>query len=175
MNCNIQKKKGKILGQFTLNAYSDEPELPDISPDDAGKFLGVDENGEIVAEEIPSFTPTKYLHNINISQNYVFIENEDPTPFTTQTLAAYLYANYQSGYSNCVGTRTSIGTSGTFKHWDVGRLDHVFSPDGGNVTLHYKIQRISINSGDNTINSISDNKTFELNLTVTSDLVSISQ
>ena len=48
MNVAVNKKKGKLSGAFEINAWSDEPALPTVSPNDAGKFFGVDENGDVV-------------------------------------------------------------------------------------------------------------------------------
>lgn len=94
MNCNIQKKKGKILGQFTLNAYSDEPALPEISPDDAGKFLGINALGEIEAETIPVPEGKKYYKHVLTSTSARFstmvIISDKSDAYTLETLNQYL-------------------------------------------------------------------------------------
>ncbi len=48
-NVKVNKKRGKPAGTFAVDAYVDEPILPDVTPDDAGKVIGVNENGELEA------------------------------------------------------------------------------------------------------------------------------
>lgn len=111
MNCNIQKKKGKILGQFTLNAYSDEPELPDISPDDAGKFLGINTQGEIKPTVVTVPPGTKiYRHSMAVTktnsvQFRFIIYSTSSTPMDTAIkFNDFLAANVISSYRLALST-----------------------------------------------------------------------
>lgn len=88
---------------FDVAAWSNEPELPAVSAADAGKVLAVGENGEIIAEMIAS---SSYYHFIRMSFTgvgavvlyaWTLIKNDDPTPFTLDTLRSWLDAN---GYTS---------------------------------------------------------------------------
>lgn len=136
MNCNIQKKKGKILGQFTLNAYSDEPELPDISPDDAGKFLGINTQGEIEAKTIPTPEGKKYYqHNISIKHTlqgnlYFSFISSDATEIST--MAQFNYAMTSMGFSTSYipvsSTVSKIGTANSIRFLTGVRKGDSYSP-----------------------------------------------
>lgn len=182
-NINLTKKSGKCFGAQNVTAFvGDEPLLPAITPDDAGKVLGVNAQGEIEAMVIPVPESKKYYsHALRISiTTYGVIKcliiTDNNTPFTKKSLAQWLYDhNYKqklSGYPCTVSPSYVINNNAlSFLQSLNIPLDPTSSSDPDiNIWGHKRV--FTIDNGSIKINNqeIYENKTFTLDEDVVNEI-----
>lgn len=143
--------------------------LPDTLEQE-GKFLGIDESGNLAWGD-----PDKplYLHKLEVgggsNGGMVLIINQESTPFTTSTLSAYLYSK---GFTSNLLPYPASGPIGPFKTDYLANICGVFSANGTTFSVTTKsVLSLTINDGAIVITRSTGSSNINYEGSLTSDTV----